>query len=458
MQLVKRKIVLTFLVSFFTSLLVLVFTPKNLKAAGGDVLSTSWTSQNSLPYMLASHETLIYNNYLYVFGGGPTDILRSTVQSDGSLSSWAKISDLPQGILYLKGILNNNRVYILGGSIANRGLQSINKVYSTTINQDGSLNSWVEYTPLPDQLSNGGVTIFDNKIYYFGGITQILGVGTKKSGAYYANINLDGSLQNWNNLTSLPEGRASFGFLRLNNRVVIVGGAADGGGIATDTVLTNTINSSGTLGNWQELNSFPLTIHRPGALIVDGKYYIFGGYNGNIFYDQIYYSEADSNNLPTIWNLSNTKLTKPNCCFPVSNYSRFVYITGGHDGSYFDSVISNETAFSSTPTPSPTPVSTSTPTATPVSSPTPTPISTPTSTPISTPTPSPTPTPTPLILGVSDIKQYSSPWGSLEYDSANNWSTSGTSISRWGCALTSQSHFAAWLPPTPFPFPLSAIA
>lgn len=39
-------------------------------------------------------------------------------------------------------------------------------------------------------------------------------------------------------------------------------------------------------------------------------------------------------------------------------------------------------------------------------------------------------------LNVPDVKQYSSPWGEQEYDTASNWADNPT-ISKWGCALTS---------------------
>ena len=51
----------------------------------------------------------------------------------------------------------------------------------------------------------------------------------------------------------------------------------------------------------------------------------------------------------------------------------------------------------------------------------------------------PTATPTPnneTVLGVPNIKQFSTPWGSQTYDTANLWS-SYPYIARWGCALTS---------------------
>ena len=80
-----------------------------------------------------------------------------------------------------------------------------------------------------------------------------------------------------------------------------------------------------------------------------------------------------------------------------------------------------------TPTPntifSPTPTETATPT--------------PTATPTTTPTIAPTPTATPFpYINVPDIKQFSTPWGTQEYDQATNWSINPV-IERWGCALTS---------------------
>jgi hypothetical protein len=42
-------------------------------------------------------------------------------------------------------------------------------------------------------------------------------------------------------------------------------------------------------------------------------------------------------------------------------------------------------------------------------------------------------------LNLPDIKQYSSPWGLMEYNSATNWYSSDPTITRWGCALTSAS-------------------
>jgi hypothetical protein len=75
--------------------------------------------------------------------------------------------------------------------------------------------------------------------------------------------------------------------------------------------------------------------------------------------------------------------------------------------------------------PSPTEIPTETPTPTP----------TPTATLIETPTPTPTESPFPYI-NVPDIKQFSTPWSSQEYDQATKWSLKPT-IERWGCALTS---------------------
>lgn len=46
---------------------------------------------------------------------------------------------------------------------------------------------------------------------------------------------------------------------------------------------------------------------------------------------------------------------------------------------------------------------------------------------------------TPKLLDVPDIKQFTEPWGSKEYDFATSWYPSNPYISRWGCAMTSAS-------------------
>lgn len=90
-----------------------------------------------------------------------------------------------------------------------------------------------------------------------------------------------------------------------------------------------------------------------------------------------------------------------------------------------------------TPTNNPTPTQTITPTATPkpTAIPTPTPTNTPTPTPTKTPTPTPTPTVMPSTF--PHFKQTDPKWGNQEYDSAIEWSPGSSTISDWGCALTS---------------------
>ena len=40
-------------------------------------------------------------------------------------------------------------------------------------------------------------------------------------------------------------------------------------------------------------------------------------------------------------------------------------------------------------------------------------------------------------LNVPDLKQFATPWGPQEYDTASNWFPSNPTIKRWGCAMTS---------------------
>ncbi len=120
-------------------------------------------------------------------------------------------------------------------------------------------------------------------------------------------------------------------------------------------------------------------------------------------------------------------------------------------GQSFSKITSNQTLVTSSPspgmclaqhfppTPTPTPTHTPTPLPTPTSTPIPTatPLPIPTSTPKPSNTPTPTPTPTVMPSTFPHFKQTDPKWGNQEYDSAIEWSPGSSTISDWGCALTS---------------------
>lgn len=331
----------------------------------------SLTFEPSLPYTTASHQSIIYNNKIYVFGGsgqGDVDhdeILMANINPDNSLSNWEFLSTkLPKKLLWHNVINYGNRIYLLGGAESKPRI-TISNIYTAFINLDGTISEWTSLTPLPKNLAVGGVIIHNNKIYYMGGIT-LNPSQTFEAEIYYAEIQPDGAIGNWQTAGLLPEPKAAFANFIINNRLLIIGGTTNNT-FATSSVLSTLLDANGKISTWQSLSSLPRTLHRPIFVTANNNLFLMGGVdNSHSFFNSILYSTLDSEGLPSSWLISNLNLPNHNCCVPAVENNGHIYITGGHNGSsYFSSVLNLKMKSSPSPSPSPTPTPTPTPTSVP---------------------------------------------------------------------------------------------
>lgn len=380
---------------FLVIFLFLFLASKSIITANKDPV-VSVTPDASLPYSIASHRIVEYNGNLYILGGsgiGDVDhdqILTSEIQADGSLSSWQETNTkLPHKILWHSVAQKNNRIYLLGGANG-QPRQSTNKVYTSTINQDGSISDWIETTSLPLPLDSGEAFIYGDKIYFLGGISRVPS-SIFQSKVYYATIDQNtGLLSSWLETTSLPEGRAAFNLITNKGKILVIAGTTSNS-FATDDVLVANIESDGSINSWNLDVPLPLALHRPIHVLAGEHYYLIGGVDQfHHFLTTILYSPISETGLPDGWSFSNIQLSTPNCCFNGVGYNQYIYLPGGHNGStYYKSTYKLKLLASQ-------------------------------------------------ILDVPDLKQYSDPWGDDEYDNASDWSGAlDDTMSRWGCALTS---------------------
>lgn len=208
---------------------------------------------------------------------------------------------------------------------------------------------------------------------------------------------------NWNNyrlsFDILPKVGADRNiFFRVNNQRT---GILTGHNLPVSYSLQPTTGST-YLGKWT-INSFGGLPGSPISIPLNSKSHLEINANGNNI--DIY--------------LNGTQIIHyQDLVDPILNGRIALGLITGNDPSevLYDNIIITEV----TPTPSPTNV--------------PTPTPSPTAT--ITTTPSATPEPVLPNLNVSDIKQYTLPWGDHYYDKAYYWSSNPT-INRWGCALTS---------------------
>lgn len=361
----------------------------------------NWYFSEDIQYPVASHDSLILNNKLYITGGSVNYaydfISYSQINSNGSLSSWSFPSQLlPIGLFYHSMTKTNAHAYILGGINYPPATPS-NKVYYSEIdNPSTSLETWTETLSLPESLYLGKSIIINDNIYYLGGAYLDDGNEYYTNKIYFSSINADGSLASWVQTTSLPERISRFGIIYTQNKLYIIGGWSHNAKYS-NKVYYSTVNSNGTLNPWIETYQLPAGLNRAG-IVKSGNFIIVAGGNMldkitdlNTNSNKVYYSKINSDGSINNWVESSHVLPIRLCCGTLEENNNNLYLVGGYSvdhGGFLNKTIHSNVLIQDG------------------------------------------------LLSVPDIKQYNNSWASNIYDNAINWSSIPT-IERWGCALTS---------------------
>lgn len=382
---------------FFLNVILHFFFVDSTRVLNAQEPLNTWESMQPLPQALSSHQSIQYNNNIYVFGGGAgntysDDILMSHIDENGNLGEWISAGNIPQPMIWHTVINSQNNLYMIGGAISDPkpsnslGVTTISKVYKATISANGFVENWNELPPLPKAAGRGGAFIYLNKLYYLGGITRTSPSDSEQVSSSLYSLPLDSAQGSWTSLTSIPKPLAEFALFTRLNKIFVVGG------MNTNTSPSKDIFEGNLLENgsieWTLVSTLPEGLRRPAFAQNENTYFLFGGYNGSSFQSTVYYSLLDNNLRPANWVTSSHEIP-PSCCNTASSNNEYVYILGRHDGAtYYNDVLRSQLL---------------------------------------------------KLLSVPSFKQTDPLWASITYDSANIWSPTRDEISRWGCALTSAS-------------------
>jgi hypothetical protein len=199
-----------------------------------------------------------------------------SIQNNAFSENWrdgfARISMLPQGVYEHQCFTANGFVYCAGGYGDNG---RIDKVWYAKINSDGYLGEWNETTSLPYAVYEHQCFTANGFVYCAGGDT-----GSRTSQIWYATLNVDGSLGNWQKTTSLPQSVFKHQCITANGFVYSLGGLATYNN-ETTLVTYATLKTDGSLGNWQETTSLPKSVCSHQCFTANGFVYCAGGYTGS---------------------------------------------------------------------------------------------------------------------------------------------------------------------------------
>ncbi len=180
---------------------------------------------------------------------------------------------------YLTTLTAYNRyIYSIGGFYGSRGNSNFTtdgrKVYKAEVLTDGSLSEWQEVTTLPTSMHYQAAFPYKERIYILGGV--LVEEPSEKhisDRVYSIDINKDGSLgSSWTEVGKLPSPSANLSNVVFDNGYFYL--ASQVRNDKPVNIYSFQITSDGKVNNWQTLVS-PEYIGQPSIHILDGQLIVY---------------------------------------------------------------------------------------------------------------------------------------------------------------------------------------
>ena len=264
-----------------------------------------WVSTTNMPQTLKQHQVVTWRDYVILVGGSSNGtnavntVYRATKQASG-ISGWSGLNGMPVALKDMAVVATQTRLIVMGGR-NNSGTMS-DMIYSAPFNSDGSIGSWTaSEVTLPHPACGMRAVLAMGNIYLLGGTAIIDSVETVTSNTYLLKVNADGDIASIAEARSLPEARNGHAVAFYDSKIFVTGGC-DSTAMATNTVWSSTVSTSGTLGEWTERTEMPKALYDHTAVFANGVLAVLGGNDGTIVNDEFYYTTLDATALT--WTLS----------------------------------------------------------------------------------------------------------------------------------------------------------
>ncbi len=296
----------------------------------GVLVENLLTNSNTTEFIWTPNESL-RNNYCRLVLTANGGVLKDT-SNEFYLKSlnliWQKSNIvLPKNnnVVGYTAAINNNYLYVFGGDSSGNGTGLSNSVYYSKINVDGSLNPFLLLTFLPHDFAYGSSFVYNNFIYLFGD-------GDNKN--FMAEISDSGLLENWQELQSFP-------LSLINVKAVINGNRIFAMGLFTDNISTYVnrtfycdIQPNGYISDWTYLPGIPNTHIGGEAVICDSVIYYIGGKgivnNNYVTTNMVHYAKITSAGIYETWARSNFPINTNNHSGTVI-INKSLFVAGGVD-------------------------------------------------------------------------------------------------------------------------------
>ena len=203
-----------------------------------------------------------------------SDILWSKLGEDGRLGEWQRSEPFDGACVSNAAAFASERALYLTGGSGKDGIHT--EVSMMELADDGSPKSWRQLSPLPDSIWYHGAALLDNTVFVWGGLrTKKMDETNDK--LFTGTLQPDGSITDWQKQGVLMTPLYSSGFVGMNGFLVSVAGRYSNG-YPTNGIWYTQVKA-GKPGEWTFLNT-DLQARLYVALAVDrehGRIFAIGG-------------------------------------------------------------------------------------------------------------------------------------------------------------------------------------
>ncbi len=290
------------------------------------------TNPNSLPVALNHYSAVVYNGYIYTLGGGTNNVYYAPINSNGTIGVWkTNPNNMPASLIYnTAAVAYNGYIYSIGGEDNGVGVNT-SSVFYAQINASSTGTWYKNPNSLPTALEYNSAVVWNGYIYNLGGTANTGNGNGGTTTVLYAQINTSSTGAWTTNPNSLPSGLAAFAAAAYNGYVYVIGGYVNGSGLAS-TVYYAPINSDHTLGAFQtNSNSLPSALDFLSAIAYNGYLYVIGGETGSGATSSVFYAAINSTGSVGVWqNAASLPDSNEQSFAVVSN--GYAYLVGGSNG------------------------------------------------------------------------------------------------------------------------------
>uniref|UniRef100_A0A8D3ARW7 Kelch-like family member 33 n=1 Tax=Scophthalmus maximus TaxID=52904 RepID=A0A8D3ARW7_SCOMX len=214
-----------------------------------------------------SHEVAVFEGQLYVFGGknyyGICDTLNSVYRYDPHQNSWESLAEMQQKRCLFSVVVLDGKIYAIGGHCDAEGIDSVERYCPTE-------NSWSFTWPLDLPLSGHVAKVLQGQMFVSGGLNRdyrclaSMFLYRPETGSTY--------------LADMTEPHAHHCMETLGDFLYVAGGVTTDDRMTLVDQLACEVYSPAA-DTWTAFTSLPVPHVGAGSAVLEGKFYVLGGYS-----------------------------------------------------------------------------------------------------------------------------------------------------------------------------------